>query len=165
MSDHPSRPTTGAGKAVQHWLDNNPAEADRLRREAAERADRLRRELAYLTEPRETLPAPPALPDGLGELLAANALPPARHGPDFRSVHWFGVDHVFSPKQAAVVGLLWAAWEGGNPDLSHDYLAAEAEIRGRVADVFRSNGRRHPAWGTMIQSQGRGTCRLQEPLA
>jgi hypothetical protein len=36
---------------------------------------------------------------------------PSRHGPDFRSVHWFGQDFSFTAKQAACVRILWAAWE------------------------------------------------------
>jgi hypothetical protein len=88
----------------------------------------------------------------------------ARHSVDFRSVHWYGRDFIFTANQAIVVGLLWEALERGTPDVGDRYLLAtsgsEAE---RVVDVFKSKGKKHPAWGTMIVAKSKGTHRLQMP--
>ena len=40
-------------------------------------------------------------------------LHPARHSVDFREVRWFGRSYTFTPTQAVVVRILWAAWEHG----------------------------------------------------
>ncbi len=86
---------------------------------------------------------------------------PARHSPDFRSVHWFGTDYYFSTGQAACVKRLWEAWEQGTPDVGQDKILVDAEVEcKRLVDLFRG----HPAWGTMILRSGpKGLYRLQEP--
>jgi len=73
---------------------------------------------------------------------------PARHSPDFRSVHWYGNDYTFSPKQAACVRVLWEAWENKTPQVAAGTLLEKAGVgdRQRLRDVFREN----VAWGKMI---------------
>jgi hypothetical protein len=92
-------------------------------------------------------------------------LSPARHSPDFCSVHWYGQDYDFTPSQASVVGVLWAAWENGTPAVHQQTLLDHAgssmadSSKPRLRDLFRN----HPAWGTMIRSGVRqGTHRLVE---
>jgi hypothetical protein len=101
-----------------------------------------------------------------GPAVGRRALPPARHSPDFRSVHWFGTDYAFTAAQAAVVAVLWQAWENGTPDVGHRYLLDTAKLNNdRLLDVFKEKGRNHPAWGSMIRSGvgSRGSARLYPP--
>lgn len=86
---------------------------------------------------------------------------PARHSSDFRSVHWFGTDCTFTGTQAAVVRLLWEAWEDGTPEVSQATLleAADSSTE-RLRDLFRDS----LAWGTMIvPGAHRGTFQLVAP--
>jgi hypothetical protein len=93
--------------------------------------------------------------------LPVTATKEARHSPDFRSIHWFGVDYQFSGNQAACIRVLWKAWENKTPDVGQDRILEAAEcVSKRLADVFK----RHPAWKTLIVSKSRGTYRLQPPL-
>ncbi len=88
---------------------------------------------------------------------------PARHGPDFRSVHWYGKDHSFTRNQAACVRVLWQAWEQDTPDVGDQKLiqVTDAGDKQRLRDVFKNNA----AWGTMIiPGKYRDTRRLAEPL-
>jgi hypothetical protein len=104
-------------------------------------------------------PAPATAADGC-------PLPPARHSADFRSIHWFGTDYVFTVAQAAVVALLWQEWENGTPVVGHRYLLDGAKLSNdRLADVFKEKGRYHPAWGSLIQSGvgSKGSARLCPP--
>jgi hypothetical protein len=88
-------------------------------------------------------------------------LPPARHGADFRSIHWFGSDYSFSPTQAACVRVLWEAWEDGIPDVGQ---AAILEAAGSETERLRSLFVGHPAWGVLIVvGGGKGTYRLAQP--
>lgn len=88
---------------------------------------------------------------------------PVRHGPDYRSVYWFGTAHPpFTALQAAVVKILWEAWENGTPDVGDAYLleeAGSAASAGSVANVFQG----HPAWTTMISSRQKGSHYLHAP--
>ena len=85
---------------------------------------------------------------------------PARHSPDFRSVHWHGTDHAFNPTQAACVRLLWEAWENGTPDVGSDtLLEAAGDGFERVKHVFRE----HRAFNAMVRQVRRGTYRLASP--
>jgi hypothetical protein len=86
--------------------------------------------------------------------------PDTAHSEDFHSVRWYGEKYVFTHTQAALVTLLWRAWENGTPDLGKDYLLTQADCEGnRLRDVFRN----HPAWEVMIVETGRGVYRLSEP--
>jgi hypothetical protein len=96
---------------------------------------------------------------------------PARHSPDFRSVHWYGTAYSFTKQQAACVKILWEAWENHTPDVGQDTILEEIDGAGnRLADLFRerdagsSQLRSHPAWGPMICPGGtKGTYRLCHP--
>ncbi len=86
---------------------------------------------------------------------------PTRHSDDFRSVHWFGTDYFFTEAQADCIRVLWKAWANGTPDLSQDYILAEAEVESpRLSYLFSD----HPAWKTMIVSgHTKGTFQLNGP--
>ena len=90
--------------------------------------------------------------------------PPAAHGPDFRSVNWYGQKYTFTGSQAAVVKILWHSWEKGCPDIGLATLleAADAAFTTtRLKDVFKG----HPALGLMIQAtpKRKGLYRLVVP--
>jgi hypothetical protein len=94
------------------------------------------------------------------------ALPPdARHSPDFSTVLWNGVEHTFTPTQAAIVEMLWNALADGVPEIHANTLLAHAEsdIRdGHLGPLFRRN----PAWKTLIvHGKRRGTYRLNADAA
>lgn len=93
------------------------------------------------------------------QLLALAA--PARHGPGFGCVSWFGTYYTFTASQARVIAVLWEAWTNGTPDVRQEtLLEAAGSDCGKVARLFRS----HPAWGTMIQPGPlKGLYRLVEP--
>lgn len=84
----------------------------------------------------------------------------ARHSVDFVSVLWNGVEHAFTPMQAAIVRMLWQALADGTPELHGSTLLAQAESKlqeDRLDPLFF----RHPAWKTMIvRGKRRGTYRL-----
>ena len=90
---------------------------------------------------------------------------PPRHSPDFRCVSWFdGVEFHFSAMQAAVVEILWGAWENRTPVVSQAHLLTEVDSRcNRLLDLFRRGpGKR--AWGTLIiRGPAKGTFRLNVP--
>ncbi len=88
----------------------------------------------------------------------------ASHSPDFRSVKWFGVPYTFTTNQAKCVALLWRAWENGTPDMDGMSVVTDADVQqARFLDVFKSRGKMHSAWKTMIVSQAKGAYRLAEP--
>jgi hypothetical protein len=95
--------------------------------------------------------------------------PPARHSEDFRFVHWFGSDHLFTASQSACVKVLWRNWENRTPDVGEGTILTDVEVDAeakRLIDLFRdraSSTGRHPAWGTMIGSRQKGAYRLVEP--
>ncbi len=97
----------------------------------------------------------------LGERSPSATKSPTRHSPDFRSVHWYGVDYTFTSSQAAVVKVLWDAWENGTPDVSTSYLMESADLlSNRLVDTFRNNS----AWGTLVvDGATKGSKRLADP--
>jgi hypothetical protein len=109
--------------------------------------------------------------DGLQQIPALTEkaeapLSSARHSADFQSVSWFGQNYSFSKTQAACVEVLWNAWRNGTPEVANYTLLQTAKTdQDRVQDVFKRNGKMHPAWGSMIVSctDNKGTYRLQEP--
>ncbi|MBX3442855.1 MAG: hypothetical protein KF774_10645 [Planctomyces sp.] len=126
-------------------------------RSADEKAwNRIREELRKAVEA-----IAPCVTTGREAVVIMEAQPAgASHSPDFRSVNWFGQAHSFTPKQAAIVKVLWDAWENRTPVLGEAYIVETAEIEGsRVAPIYRQHG----AWKTMIVSAGKGMLRLQEP--
>jgi hypothetical protein len=84
----------------------------------------------------------------------------ARHGPDFCTVVWNGVEYVFSPMQAAIVRVLWDALANDTPEVHGSTLLAQAESRlqeDRIDPLFF----RHAAWKRMIvRGKRRGSYRL-----
>lgn len=86
---------------------------------------------------------------------------PRRHGPEFRSVFWYGRRYSFTPQQAKAVSVLWKAMKQGTPDVPDaNLIRACAATSSRLADVFRDSA----AWGTMIvEGETRGTHRLAVP--
>lgn len=84
-----------------------------------------------------------------------------RHSTDFRSVQWFGVEYWFSPTQAKMVSVLWAAWENQTPDVAGETLLEESgSTASRVYDVFKG----HSSWGEMVAAgETKGSVRLLEP--
>jgi hypothetical protein len=107
-------------------------------------------------------------PPAPAEALAAAEPPRPRHGPDFRSVQWFGTVYNFTGAQAAVVGLLWETWENGTPEVGQAWLLEKAGLESkRLVEVFKVAGSElHPAWGSMIvQGSTKGAFRLQPPAA
>lgn len=88
----------------------------------------------------------------------------AKHTKDFRSVHWYGKDYVFTENQAIVVRELWIAWKGGTPAVGKETLLNCIDPEApppRVDVVFRD----HPAWKKMIvPGVSKGTYKL-EPSA
>jgi hypothetical protein len=85
---------------------------------------------------------------------------PCTHSPDFSEIDWFGEKQYFAPTQAAIVKVLWTAWESGCPEVGQQHLLEEAGSRGsRVRDLFKV----HPAWGNMILLTERGTVCLRKP--
>jgi hypothetical protein len=131
-------------------------------------ARRLRARPLWPTGVQDAEPAPAPVPEHRQADSPADGRPlaRARHSKDFRSVHWFGTDYTFTEGQAAVVAILWEAWENGTPDVGHRYLLATAKLSNdRLPDVFKEKGMSHPAWGTMIQSNvgSKGTARLCPP--
>jgi len=86
---------------------------------------------------------------------------PARHSPDFRSVRWFGTDYTFTATQAAIVKVLWEAWERDTSNVGSETLLEAADSKtSRLVDAFRN----HPAWGTLIvDGSTKGSKRLATP--
>ena len=90
------------------------------------------------------------------------ATPIRAHSPDFRSVTWNYETFYLTPTQAAVVAILWQAWENGAPDVSGAYLLEAVDSTAtRLLDLFR----RSPAWGRLIvRGATKGTYRLVPAL-
>ena len=83
------------------------------------------------------------------------------HSPDFRAVVWYGKQYTFTALQAAVVAILWTAWEAGSPDVGQACLLEEAGSEsGKLLDLFRG----HPVIEDgVIARNGRAVWRLWEP--
>lgn len=86
------------------------------------------------------------------------------HSDDFRSVVWLGTPYTFTKNQAACVKVLWEAWTAGTPELEGLTVVTRADVaQTRLIDVFRSKGKAHSAWGTMIvQGTSKGAYRLND---
>lgn len=100
----------------------------------------------------------PDLVHHIGHIL--KRLQPARPGVDFASLVWYGTRYHFTPAQAAVVKLLWQAWEDGTLDVRQETLLMESGSTGkRLRDIFKEN----KAFGTIIVSKVQGCYRLVRP--
>jgi 5-methylcytosine-specific restriction endonuclease McrA len=84
------------------------------------------------------------------------------HASDFSWVKWGGVLYKFTPMQAQAIGLLWLAWERGEPAVRHDTILVEIDSKSpRLRDLFKRNA----AWGTLIiKDFVKGTYRLNVEL-
>lgn len=98
---------------------------------------------------------------------------PPSHSPDFTSVDWYGTRYTFAKgNQARTVMVLWEVWKSGGHSLTQETIGERIDSsanRFELSKVFRrrkSVGRGydpHPAWGTMIQQDGKGSYRLVSP--
>ncbi len=111
----------------------------------------------------------PEAADAIG--LPNTVIPPSTepsHSSDFTTVNWFGERFVFAKgNQAQAVRVLWEAWEQGGHALSQETIgerikSSAARFELRKAFRRRANGKtdQHPAWGTMIQPNGKGCYKL-----
>jgi hypothetical protein len=148
------------GEVESHPYDHQYAERSRVHGLVTELGDPILSFLALAEQDARQAVAPAREPASSPQGAPS---PSARHSRDFRSVHWFGADHFFTPTQAACVKVLWEAWENGTPDLGQDSILEHPEVEAeseRLVDVFKG----HPAWGTMIaKGQTAGAYRLAEP--
>jgi hypothetical protein len=87
--------------------------------------------------------------------------PACSHSPDFRAVCWHGKHYRFTATRAAVVKVLWEAWETGTPEVGGALLLeAAGSESGRLRDLFRGCD----AWDDgVIGPAGKGTFRLYAP--
>lgn len=93
------------------------------------------------------------------------------HSPDFTSVDWFGTRYTFAKgNQAESICMLWAAWEGGGHSLSQETIGERIGSAARHFELAKTFRRKkpggyepHPAWGTMIQQDSKGSYRLAPP--
>ncbi len=106
------------------------------------------------------------------DALAAAANVKPTHSSDFTSVNWFGTEYAFSVgNQARAIAALWREWDSGGHSLSQAEIGEQIGSSANnftLRKVFRhrdTNGKwvKHPAWGTMIQSSGKGVYRLVSP--
>lgn len=89
-----------------------------------------------------------------------------KHSDDFTSVIWYGEKHEFNKTQAEAIKHLWAEWEKGELALSEKTVGEKIGSDNnnyKLAHTFRTNGKRHPALGTMIHPLGKGKYRLGAP--
>lgn len=83
------------------------------------------------------------------------------HTKNFECVNWFETLYTFTDSQSVVIRELWNAWEAGTPWLREETLleaideACVVQDKSRLRDVFRSNGKNHPAWDTMIVAESK----------
>jgi len=71
----------------------------------------------------------------------------------FRSLVKNGKPYSFSKKQADVLEYLYNA---GSPRHKDEILAEIGSAQRKLLELFKSNNRKHPAWGDIIKSDGKG---------
>ena len=101
------------------------------------------------------------LPDDLKDQKTQNKQLKTKHSFDFRSVHWFGVDHSFTATQAAIVKELWEAWKNGTPDIGKAALLEKVDSQSkRLVDLFKG----HETYKQLIgEGETKGSYRLIVP--
>jgi hypothetical protein len=134
--------------------------ADAIKAAAKELTDSLEqaRDIDHSTSPSPAAKSP--VTDAAPSPLPARQLPATdcSHGPDFRSVCWFGTDYSFTDSQAACIRILWKCWENGTPEVSQATVLEQADLYSkRLVDLFK----KHEAWGSMIVSGKKGAYRLK----
>jgi len=84
-----------------------------------------------------------------------------QHGPDFRSIEWYGKKFSLTGAQAAVVEILWDAYLNKTPDVSFAFIVVKKDIASkRIQDVFKCV----KDWQFLIcAGQTKGTFRMNEP--
>ena len=105
--------------------------------------------------------------DGTEPQTAGKKKDKPTHSDDFTSVVWDGKKHTFNKSQALCIKALWENWEKGDLGLSETYigghvLESSAE-KYRLIHTFRTKGKVHPAWKTMIHACGKGIFKLDRP--
>ncbi len=77
-------------------------------------------------------------------------------------MNWYGTQYTFSPKQAAVVKMLYEQWLAGTPEVSQEALLETAGSEGgRLVDLFK---RDKDLFHTIVASgKKKGTYRLNRP--
>lgn len=87
-----------------------------------------------------------------------NVLEPSE---DFRSMNWNGTLYEFTPTQSRCLEVLYKAWQSRSPVIGQDLILERADSNSeKLRDVFDKG--KHPAWGTLIVSPGKGLFRLVE---
>ncbi len=78
------------------------------------------------------------------------------HTENFQRVAFLGKDYKFGQKQSLIIEALFEHFKNssGNEGLTKDTLLSLAESKSKKAnmrELFRSNGRPHPIWGTILK--------------
>ncbi|MEJ7591113.1 MAG: hypothetical protein WKF77_06155 [Planctomycetaceae bacterium] len=83
-----------------------------------------------------------------------------KHTDCFASVSWDGSIYTFTTAQRAVVEKLWQAMESNTLRFQIRRCSQRQAVTARTFEMFRSNGKHHPAWSTMIVRVGRNARQL-----
>ncbi|EAQ79726.1 hypothetical protein [Blastopirellula marina] len=99
------------------------------------------------------------------ELLEIIDIGDAKFSCGYRVCQWRGEIFEFSEQAAAAVRVLAESHQAGVPavygGMLLDELAKLDMLPNRVDEIFRTSGKRHPAWDRMIKRVGRNTYRLE----
>jgi hypothetical protein len=76
---------------------------------------------------------------------------------DYRTARSNGVDYEFTPMQAEVLEVLH---KSGNKMHQAAILASTGSTQERLIYIFRPGKKMHPAWGTILKSEGKGFYRI-----
>jgi hypothetical protein len=78
------------------------------------------------------------------------------HNANYMMVRWFGTEYTFTSNQASAVKALWEEWEATGLGL-HQTTIGEAVDNQHTSFRMDAAFRKHPAFGTMITSGGKGS--------
>lgn len=108
-------------------------------------------------------PSPSSVPVATLAAPATSGIP--RASADFNTVHWYGTDYFFTPKQRKIVEVLWEAAEEHTPALSQEEIFEQAGFGAKKGNTLRQIFRGNPAWQTMIKGvpYRKGVYALQVP--
>jgi hypothetical protein len=113
--------------------------------------------------PRPADPSDTARPAEQGTKGATPTMPTPTHSADFTFVNWYGTEYTFAlGVQSSAVHALWDDWVKSGLGLHQDTIRNTIDAE---RDNFRMDKafRKHPAFGTMIQSIGDGKYKLAPP--